>query len=123
MEPATEQELLALRSCPDERIKVWKVDSRLVGVKTPAPGIDPPAGITSALKLPAEKAEDGFQVGFRRRFPAQAGVDDPAARFDGPPIPKLMGGLERAPGRIDQRFLHAGDVCIEHRGKPHSRRQ
>jgi hypothetical protein len=72
----------------------------LAASKTPARKIDLAAGGAAALKLPAEKAEDGFQVGFRRRFAAQAGVDNPATRCDGPPIPKVMGGIERAPCRI-----------------------
>ena len=37
-EPATEQELLALlKPCPDEALKIWKVDNKVGNVKNTGP--------------------------------------------------------------------------------------
>jgi putative SOS response-associated peptidase YedK len=37
-EPATEQELLALlRPCPDERLKIWRVDNKVGDVRNTGP--------------------------------------------------------------------------------------
>ena len=37
-EPATEQELLALlRPCPDERLKIWRVDNKVGNVRNTGP--------------------------------------------------------------------------------------
>jgi putative SOS response-associated peptidase YedK len=42
-EPATEQELLALlRPCPDERLKIWRVDNKVGNVRTTGPELIQP---------------------------------------------------------------------------------
>jgi len=56
-EPATDQELLALlRPCPDDRLKIWKVDNKIGNVRNTGPELILPVEDSAAASKRRQRA-------------------------------------------------------------------